>query len=69
MIIYETADSQLWTHDALYNERVRTLRAEWDPANGVFNGGATYGRFYLEFGDWLIEAINTGVIKEHEVHS
>jgi hypothetical protein len=59
MTIYETADGKLYTRQALRDQAVIDARTGWDKA--------VQGPFDFSFNDWLIEAINTGVIKEREV--
>ena len=66
MIVYETADGQLWTYEGLYNQFLKGKREDHDPASGPFFGNAYV---FNEYADWLIEAINTGVVKEREVRS
>jgi len=59
MRIYKTADGKLYTHEALFQKTVHEARQGWDEA--------TQGPFVFSFNDWLIEAINTGVITTLEV--
>lgn len=59
MIVYETAGKQLYTTRALLAKTMAEARSGWDKA--------IQGPFDFSFDDWLIEAINTGVIKEREV--
>ena len=59
--IYQTADGKLWTRNALADQTWKDLKEGWDPATQ----GEYPGTFL--FKDWLIEAINTGVVKEVEV--
>lgn len=62
MIIYETAGGRLLTRNALSAEYWKDLEEGWDKeTQGEFPAAAPL------FKDWLIEAINTGVIKEREV--
>lgn len=59
MIVYQTADGKRYTRYELYREVVTDRKEAWDPA--------TQGQWENDqrpfFRDWLIEAINTGVIK------
>jgi hypothetical protein len=60
MKIYETASGRLLTRTALRIEAFDDAAKDWDPSmNRV--------PFSFDFDDWLIEAINTGVIKEREL--
>lgn len=60
MIVYRTADGKFWTRIRLMEVTVGEACRGWDED--------TQGEFDLNFTDWLIEAINTGVIKEVEVN-
>lgn len=64
MIVYETANGQLYTRPALSAKTVGEARRGWDKE--------TQGSFprdeHVWFSDWLIEAINVGVIKQREVN-
>lgn len=63
MTIYQTADGKLWTLNALSAHYWKGLEEGWDEA--------TQGEFPVTaplFRDWLIEAINTGVVKELELN-
>lgn len=63
MRIYQSADGQLWTEDGLYRQTKKDLRVSWDEeTQGSFEDSG------WTFSDWLIEAINTGVIKGVEVN-
>lgn len=54
--VYQDATGTLYTRWALRRQAVADKRAEWDRQ--------TQGGFNFNFDDWLIEAVNTGVIKE-----
>lgn len=61
MIVYETASGTLYTTQALGGKYWADLEKEWDEdTQGKFPGTHL-------FKDWLIEAINTGVVKQREV--
>lgn len=63
MIIYQTADGTQYTRYALYRKVVEGRKEAWDPAlEGEWENDQR-----PFFKDWLIEAINTGVIKQSEV--
>lgn len=64
MIVYETADGQLWTHEALFTQTVSDRRKGWDAATQ----GPWETNQYPFFADWLIEALYAGVVKEREVN-
>jgi hypothetical protein len=61
MKIYKTADGQYWTRDALGEKTWADLKQGWD----VDTQGKFPGDFL--FKDWLIEAINSGVVVEIDV--
>jgi len=61
MVLFRTADGQLWTFGALAMRTRREAREGWDEQ--------TQGLFDFDFNDWLIEAINTGVITRVEVNT
>lgn len=64
MIVYETADGKLWTRDGLSVRSFAEKHAEWDhDTQGPFPSP-----WFEFFNDWLIEAINTGVVKKREVN-
>lgn len=65
MIVYQTASGTLYTPNALYEDFVAGLREDHDPANGPFDGSMK--NQYQAYKDWLVEAINTGVIRERTV--
>lgn len=65
MIIYETADGTLWWPDALQKQVIADAEAAWDVET---QGPKPWsGRRFSWYRDWLIEAIQTGVIKERVV--
>lgn len=63
MIVYATADGTRYTRYALYRKVLAERLGAWDPAlqGKPENDGRPF------FRDWLIEAINTGVITKLEV--
>ena len=63
MIIYETADGTQYTRYALYRKVLAERLGAWDP---VLQGKLENDQRPF-FRDWLIEAINTGVITKREV--
>lgn len=63
MIIYETAEGKLWTQKGLFTKTMADREAEWDEDTM----GPWSGRRFSWFADWLIEAINTGVVREREL--
>lgn len=59
MTIYRTAGGRYFTREALFYETVHEANQGWDEA--------TQGVFHFSFDDWLIEAINSGVIEAIDV--
>jgi hypothetical protein len=61
MIIYETANGNLYTRVALLSKTGREAAEGWDEA--------TQGSFRRNYNvnDWLIEAVQAGVVKERVV--
>jgi hypothetical protein len=61
MKIYKTADGTYYTLIAILRKATAETRADWDTS--------TQGEFLDQFNahDWLIEAVNSGVVQQIDV--